>query len=148
LFSDDLKPEDREQHGDNRLDAGTLNSKLYIGNLSASVSEEDLRLLFSRKGTVTEVTLMLDPATGQSRGFAFVTMATPELAAAALKDFHSYNLGGRNITVTEARPPQEPKGLMSEGFDLGHSAGFRPGGQRDAPRRRSADSPHRKRRGR
>jgi cold-inducible RNA-binding protein len=105
-----------------------MNSRLYIGNLSSSVGEEELRLLFSRAGGVTEVKLMLDAATHKSRGFAFVTMATPESAASALKEFHSYDLGGRHITVTEARPPQEPKGLMSEGFDLGHSTPFRPAG--------------------
>jgi RNA recognition motif-containing protein len=126
-----------------------VNSRLYIGNLSPSVSEEDLRLLFSQTGAITEVKLMLDPATNRSRGFAFVTMASPELAAAAMRDFHSYNLGGRNITVTEARPPQETKGLMSEGFDLGPSTPFRPGVQRDKTRRRSsAGSSGRRRRGR
>lgn len=102
-----------------------MNLKLYVGNLSPEVGEDDLRLLFSRSGTVTEVNVMLDPATRQSRGFAFVTMATPELAAAAMRDYHSYNLGGRHITVTEARPPQELKGLMSEGFGPGTSAPFR-----------------------
>jgi RNA recognition motif-containing protein len=65
-----------------------MNSKLCIGNLSPSVSEEDLRLLFSRTGTVIEVKLVLDPVTNQSRGFGFVTMAIAELAAAALKDYH------------------------------------------------------------
>lgn len=114
-----------------------MNTKLYVGNLSPAVSEADLLSLFSRAGTVTEVSLALDPSTHQSRGFAFVTMGTPELAAAALKEFHSYNLGGRHITVTEARPPQEPKGLMSEGFDFGPSAPFRPGGPREQRRRRS-----------
>ena len=58
-----------------------MNAKLYIGNLSPAVSEADLRSLFSQAGTVTEVTLALNPVTRQSRGFAFVTMATPELAA-------------------------------------------------------------------
>src|SRR5215472_4260656 len=101
-----------------------MNSSLYIGNLSPSVTEDDLRVLFSKAGTVTEVQLMLDAATQQSRGFAFVTMATPELAAAALKDFHCFNLGGSYITVTEARPPQERKGQMSEGFDLAAQAPF------------------------
>jgi RNA recognition motif-containing protein len=114
-----------------------MNPRLYIGNLSPSVTEEDLRLLFSRVGAVIEVQLMLDPATQQSRGFAFVTMATPELAAAALKEFHSYYLGGRYITVTEARPPQEQEGQMSEGFDLAAPAPFRPGLQRNKTRRRS-----------
>jgi len=115
-----------------------MNAKLYIGNLSPAVSEADLRSLFSQEGTVTEVTMALDPVTRQSRGFAFVTMATPELAAAALRNFHCYGLGGRHITVTEARPPQEPKGLMSEGFDFGPSAPFRPDGSREKKRRPSA----------
>jgi len=87
---------------------------------------------------------MLDPATRQSRGFAFVTMATPELAAAALKDYHCYNIGGRHITVTEARPPEEPKGRMSEGFDS-RTSGFRPDAQQQASGRRSAKSPRRRR---
>jgi cold-inducible RNA-binding protein len=114
-----------------------MNPRLYIGNLSPSVTENDLRLLFSRAGAVTEVQLMLDPATQKSRGFAFVTMATPELAAAALREFHCYNLGGRYITVTEARLPQERKGQMSEGFDLVAPAPFRPGVHQNKTRRRS-----------
>ena len=114
-----------------------INPKLYVGNLSPEVSEADLLSLFSRAGIVTEVKVALDAVTHQSRGFGFVTMATPELAAAALRDFHGYALGGRHITVTEARPPQEAKGLMSEGFDFGTSAPFRPGGQRDKRHRPS-----------
>ena len=116
---------------------GGMNTKLYIGNLSPVVSDADLRSLFSRVGTVTEVTVTLDAVTQQSRGFAYVTMATPELAAAALRDFHGYYLGGRHITVTEARPPQKPKGLMSEGFDFDSITTFRPGGPRDKNRRPS-----------
>jgi len=127
---------------------GIMNSKLYIGNLSPEVSEDDLRLLFSRTGAVTEVKLMLDPATDQSRGFAFVTMATPELAAAALRDFHSYNIGGRCISVTEARPPQEPKGTMAEGFDFGTKGPFRPPTQQGKAHRRSPRSSRRSGRGR
>jgi len=125
-----------------------MNTKLYIGNLSPTVNEADLLNLFSRAGTVTEVAMALDPVTRQSRGFAYVTMATPDMAAAAMRDFHSYGLGGRHITVTEARPPQEPKGLMSEGFDLGPSAPFRPQGSREKNRRPSTHSPRRRGRGR
>jgi RNA recognition motif-containing protein len=123
-----------------------MNTKLYVGNLSPAVSEADLLRLFSQAGTVTEVTVALDPVTHQSRGFGFVTMATPELAAAALRDYHCYELGGRHITVTEARPPQAPKGLMREGFGSGFSAfqrptarpdkGRRPSGRRSGPRGR------------
>ncbi len=118
-----------------------MNPRLYIGNLSSEVTEHELRLLFSRAGTVDQVELMLDAATQQSRGFAFVTMATPESAASALRDFHCYNLGGRYITVTEARPPEAPKGLMSEGFGVSESSPFRSDTQRRrhrprAPKRR------------
>jgi RNA recognition motif-containing protein len=127
-----------------------VNPKLYIGNLSASVTEADLRLLFSRAGDVTQVQLMLDAATQRSRGFAFVTMASSESAAAALRDFHCHSLGGRYITVTEARPPQPPKGLMSEGFDRDAPAPFRPQAQpaKNQNRRRPTGAPRRHRRGR
>ena len=124
-----------------------MNTKLYVGNLSPAVSEGDLRTLFSRLGTVTEVTVVLDPASHQSRGFGFVTMATPELAVAALRDFHGYDFGGRHITVTEARPPQERKGLMSEGFEFGPSNSLRPE-TRNKGRRSSVRSSRRRGRGR
>jgi len=123
-----------------------MNSKLYVGNLAPTVSESDLRDLFSRAGTVTAVELMLDVVSGQSRGFGFVTMATPELAATALNEFHCQELGGRHITVTEARPPQEPKGLIGEGFELGHSP-FRPNPPERKHRRRPSGSPRHGRRG-
>ncbi len=111
-----------------------MNPKLYVGNLPPGVTEADLRLLFSRVGDVAEVQLVLDPATNQSRGQAFVTMATAELAAAALSALHSYSLGGRYIVVTEARPPQEPKGLISAGFDLAPPSLPSSGAQRDKTR--------------
>ena len=116
-----------------------MNSRLYVGNLAPKVSEAELRALFSRSGAVTAVELMLDPASGQSRGYAFVTMATPESAAAALNVFHGYELEGRYLAVTEARPPQPAKGLMSEGFDFEPVGSFRAAGQpqknRKQPRR-------------
>ena len=78
-------------------------------------------------------------------GFALVELSAESAvanndwaaAAAALQEFHCYNLAGRYITVTEARPPQERKGQMSEGFDLVAPAPFRPGLQRNKTRRRS-----------
>jgi len=112
-----------------------MNPRLYVGNLSPGVTEDDLRHLFSNAGTVIEVQLMLDPATQQSRGFAFVTMASPEAAAAALNSFHCHSIGGRYITVTEARPQQEPKGMMSEGFEVGASGSFRPSTKQNKGRR-------------
>lgn len=100
-----------------------MNTKLYVGNLSASVTESNLRDLFSQQGPVTDVKLMLDRTTGLSRGFAFVTMATPEVAATALQKLHSYNLGGRYITVNEARPTEDsPVGSIGQGFDVGRGS--------------------------
>ena len=121
-----------------------MNSKLYVGNLTPEVSEADLRDLFSRAGAVTAVELMLDPTSGQSRGHAFVTMATPESAAAALNHFHCYSLGGRHITVTEARPPRELTGQMSEGFDFGPSGAFRAAGQQHKNRKQPRHPPRRR----
>jgi len=125
-----------------------MNSKLYVGNLSPSVTEADLQLLFSRIGAVTQVELKLDPASRQSRGYAFVTMATPELAAVALRELHSCNLVGRYIAVTEARPPQDPKSLISAGFDLAPPASFRPSQPQYKHQRRSAASFRHRRRSR
>ena len=123
-----------------------MSQRLYVGNLSPGITEAELRLLFSRIGAVTAVQLNLDPTTRQSRGHGFVTMATPELAAAALRELHGYSLSGRYIAVTEARPPQEPKGLIGEGFELGHSP-FRPNPPERKHRRRPSGSPRHGRRG-
>ena len=125
-----------------------MNSKLYVGNLPPNVSEADLRLLFSRVGDVAEVHLVIDPTTQQSRGQAFVTMANPELAAKALSELHCYGLGGRYLTVTEARPPQEPKGMMSEGFASGTSSFSSLSGRRDKTRQGSSRSRSSRRGGR
>ena len=113
-----------------------MNPRLYIGNLPPTVTEAELQTLFSRVGAVIGVQLMLDPTTQKSRGYAFITMASPELAATALRDLHSYSLGGRYITVTEARPPQEPKGLMSEGFGFRAPTPFKPAEKQNRSNRR------------
>jgi len=103
-----------------------VNTKLYIGNLSADVTETSLNELFSKKGPVVEVKLMLDAGTGRSRGFAFVTMATPEAAKAALETFHSHRLGERYITVHEARPDAEKRGTGLIGDMNNTRSGFPP----------------------
>ncbi len=101
-----------------------MGNKLYVENLPPSVDENNVRELFSKTGTVTEVKLVLDAVTGLSRGRAFVTMATPELAESAVKSLHSLNFGGRNIAVTEARPTEErPTGLIGHGFEQGMGDG-------------------------
>ena len=100
-----------------------MNTKLYIENLPASATEATLKELFSKHGAVSEVKLVIDPASGISRGRAFVTMANEEGASAALTSLRGFTLGGRNVAVNEARPqPESPSGLIGHGFDLGRSA--------------------------
>ena len=78
--------------------------KLYVGNLSFVTIENDLQDLFAQFGTVTEVNLVTDRSTGQSRGFAFVTMRNPAEGKAAIKALDGKSVAGRNLTVSEARP--------------------------------------------
>lgn len=87
-----------------------MNSKLFVGNLSFEVTENDLQDLFATFGPVTDVNLMADRSTGRSRGFAFVTMATPEGAQAAIQGANGKDLKGRAIKVNEARPREERSG--------------------------------------
>ncbi|MES1255927.1 MAG: RNA-binding protein [Acidobacteriota bacterium] len=99
-----------------------MGRKLYVGNLPYDTGETDLQTLFGQAGNVESVRVMRDMATGRARGFAFVEMASDEEAQKAIHDFNDYQLGGRGLTVNEARP--KPDG-----------GGFGRGG--DAPRRRS-----------
>jgi RNA recognition motif-containing protein len=81
-----------------------MNSKLFVGNLAFQVTENDLQDLFQQYGPVTDVNLVMDRASGRSRGFAFVTMATPEGAQAAMEALNNREVSGRNLKVSEARP--------------------------------------------
>jgi len=82
-------------------------SKLFVGNLSFNVTENDLHDAFAAHGTVTEANLMMDRATGRPRGFAFVTMSTPEEAQKAIEAMNGKQLDGRALTVNAARPREE-----------------------------------------
>ena len=86
------------------------NSKLYVGNLSFKTTEDELRSAFSQFGTVTDLYVAMDKMTGRPRGFAFVTMGTPEEAKAATEKMNGTDLGGRQLTVNEARPKEEGGG--------------------------------------
>ncbi len=80
--------------------------KLYIGNLSWNTSQEELQSAFEQYGSVTDVVVMKDKFTGRSRGFGFVTMGSPAEGQAAIQGMHGKTLGGRNLTVNEARPKE------------------------------------------
>ena len=84
-----------------------MNTKLFVGNLSFKTTENDLQEAFGAHGTVTEASLMMDRMTGRSRGFAFVTYATPEEAQKAISAMHGQQLDGRALTVNIARPKEE-----------------------------------------
>ncbi len=81
-----------------------MSRKLYVGNLPFEVGEADLQDLFGRVGAVESVTVMRDQMTGRARGFAFVEMGTDEDAQQAITQLNGSQLGGRALTVNEARP--------------------------------------------
>ena len=81
-----------------------MGRKLYVGNLPYETGEAELQSLFAAAGTVETVTVMRDMATGRARGFAFVEMGSDDEANKAINELNEYQLGGRALTVNEARP--------------------------------------------
>jgi cold-inducible RNA-binding protein len=109
-----------------------MSTKLFVGNLSFDVTENDLQDAFAPHGSVTEVNLIMDKFSGRSRGFAFVTMAEGDAAEAAIGALNGSNLGGRAMTVNEARPREDrpPGGGGGRSNDRGGSGGGGGGGRR------------------
>ena len=81
-----------------------MGRKLYVGNLPYEVGETELQELFARAGSVESVNVMRDQATGRARGFAFVEMSTDDEAQNAITTLNGTSVGGRSLTVNEARP--------------------------------------------
>src|SRR5436190_16078974 len=106
-------------------------SKLFVGNLPFTATENDLQDHFAQAGAVLAVNIMQDRATGRSRGFAFVEMSSPDEASKAINMFHQKEFQGRPLTVNEARPREErPPGGGGFGGGRGGRAGGG-GGYRD-----------------
>jgi RNA recognition motif-containing protein len=84
-----------------------MGKKLYVGNLSYSTTEDDLRDTFAKIGEVASAKLIIDPTNGRSKGFGFVEMATDEDAQKAISTLNGTMLHDRTINVNEARPPQQ-----------------------------------------
>ena len=103
-----------------------MSTKLFVGNLSFDITENDLQDAFAAHGTVVEANLMMDRATGRSRGFAFVTMGTPEEAQKAIAAMNGASLDGRLLTVNIAKPREERPGGGG-----GPRRGYGGGGRRD-----------------
>lgn len=96
-----------------------MSTKLYVGNLSFDVTENDLRDMMANHGPVNEVSVIMDKMTGRPRGFAFVTMNTQEAAAAAIAALNGKEFQGRALTVNEARPREERPGGGGRGYGGG-----------------------------
>lgn len=108
-----------------------MNNKLFVANLSFNTTENELQDLFATVGPVTDVNLVTDRMSGRSRGFAFVTMATPEAAQSAIQGLNGKNLNGRDMAVNEARPREERPERSGGGGGYGGGGGgggYRGGG--------------------
>jgi RNA recognition motif-containing protein len=106
-------------------------SKLYVGNLSYDVMEEELSDLFSEKGKVSSVKIINDKQTGRSKGFGFVEMSTKEEAAEVISAFNGYELKGRSLKINEAMDkPREGGGGRDNFRGGGRSGGGGGGGRR------------------
>ncbi|MDR3458813.1 MAG: RNA-binding protein [Verrucomicrobiae bacterium] len=105
-----------------------MSNKLFVGNLSFNTTENDLQDAFAAHGTVVEANIMMDRMSGRSRGFAFVTMSTPEEAQKAIEALHGAQLDNRALTVNIARPKEERPRGGGGGGDRGPRRDFRGGG--------------------
>ena len=105
-----------------------MNTKMYVGNLPFTATQEDIQALFSQFGAVTDVFLPMDRVTGRPRGFAFVTMGTPEEMTAAINGLNGQDFGGRKLGINEARPKEERPGGFGGGGGGAGRGGYAGGG--------------------
>ncbi|HYE37838.1 RNA-binding protein [Methylocaldum sp.] len=87
-----------------------MSTKLYVGNLSYNIDNSELEQLFAPHGTVQSANVIMDRDTGRSKGFGFVEMGTDQQARTAISALHGKEVGGRSLTVNEARPREERTG--------------------------------------
>jgi RNA recognition motif-containing protein len=106
-----------------------MGNKLYVGNLPYTVRDEDLQQAFSEFGAITSAKVMMERDTGRSKGFGFVEMGSDAEAQAAIAGMNGQSLGGRSITVNEARPMEaRPPRTGGFGGGGGYGGGGRSGG--------------------
>jgi RNA recognition motif-containing protein len=101
-----------------------MDNKLYVGNLSYAIRDDDLRQQFAEFGTLVSAKVMMERETGRSKGFGFVEMGSADEAQAAIRGLNGQTLDGRPLTVNVARP-QEPR---TGGFGGGRDGGYGNGG--------------------
>ncbi len=102
-----------------------MGNKLYVGNLSYNVRDDDLQQTFAQFGTVSSAKVMMDRETGRSKGFGFVEMGSDAEAQAAINGMNGQQMDGRALVVNEARPREERPGGFGGG---GSRGGFGGGG--------------------
>ncbi len=102
-----------------------MDAKMYVGNLSYDATDTEIRELFEAHGPVSDVFIVKDRESGRPRGFAFVTMETPEGMNAAIEGLNGEEFMGRNLTINEARPREEraPRGGGGGGYGGGGGGG-------------------------
>jgi len=109
-----------------------MSNKLFVGGLSWDTTDQSLHAYFSKIGTVTSASVIMDKFSGKSKGFGFVEMSSPEEAQRAIQELNGQSLDGRAINVSEARP-QAPRENRGRSFGGGGGGGFNRnrGGGRD-----------------
>ena len=113
---------------ENTLLQKEIKMKIYVGNLSYEVTEEDLRLALEQFGQVESVAIIKDKYSGRSKGFGFVEMASKDEGQSAIEGLNGKELKGRTLNVNEARPPAENRGSRGGyGGDRGGQGGSRGG---------------------
>ena len=107
-----------------------MGTKLYVGGLPYSTTEQQLSELFSQQGSVASAKVITDKFTGQSRGFGFVEMSTEDEAQKAISALNGTQLDGRTMTVNEAKPQEKRTGGGGGGYGGGGGGGDRGGASR------------------
>lgn len=105
-----------------------MGNKLYVGNLSYNVRDDDLQQAFATYGSVASAKVMMDRDTGRSKGFGFVEMGSDAEAQAAINGLNGQALDGRAVVVNEARPREERPGGFGGGGGRSGGGGFGGGG--------------------
>src|SRR5689334_15132483 len=108
-----------------------MSNKLFVGNLSFQTTENELQDAFAAHGTVTETNLMMDRMTNRPRGFAFITMSSPEEAQKAIAAMNGKDMDGRALTVNVAKPREERTGGGGGRREYGGGGGGYGGGGRN-----------------
>ena len=104
-----------------------MGKRLYVGNLAYSVNDAELQQLFEQHGSVVSAQVVMDRDTGRSKGFGFVEMGSEAEAQAAIEALNNAQIGGRTLTVNEARPKTEGGGGGGRGYGGGGGGGGRGG---------------------